>query len=170
MMRIGLGVVLGALALACASIPKANTRTFFYSVKSEVAEVSPGHWTGPYENRGVCVVNVGEKNEEAGVFTDAGTFDGQWVSQTKTSSCGVKTTSTCTFRDGSSYTCEATLSCAPAPDGRLVFEGNAVVGHGTGRFEGIQGKQIVLRSEVVAPQPGEMHYDLVNFQFTLPKK
>jgi hypothetical protein len=170
MTRIGKVVLLDALVLACASTQKANSRTFFYSVKSEVAEVSPGHWTGPYENRGVCVMNVGEKDEEAGVFTDVGTFDGVWVSPTKTSSCGVKTSSTCTYQDGSSYTSEATLSCAPAPDGKLVFEGHGVVARGTGRFEGIQGKQLVLKSQTVAPQPREMHYDLVNFQYTLPKR
>jgi hypothetical protein len=170
MSRIGIGVFIGAVALACASTQKANTRTFFYSLKSEVVEESPGHWTGPYKNRGVCVINVGERDEEAGVFTDAGTFDGVWVSPTKTSSCGVKTTSTCTFQDDSSYTTEAVLSCAPAPDGKLVFSGNAVVVRGTGRFEGIQGKQIVLKSQAVAPPPAEMRYDLVNFQYTLPKK
>jgi hypothetical protein len=170
MTRIGLGVLLGALALACASTQKANSRTFFYQVKNEVVEVSPGHFTGPYENRGVCVMNVGGKNEEAGVLTDAGTFDGVWVSPTKTTSCGVKTSSTCTFEDGSSYTTDATLSCTPAPGGKLVFAGDAVVARGTGRFEGIQGKQMVLNSQMVAPPPGEMHYDLVNFQYTLPKK
>jgi len=170
MFRIGLGALLGALALACASTQKANTRTFFYSVKNEVVEVSPGHWTGPYENRGVCVINVGEKDEEAGVFADAGTFDGVFVSPTKTTSCGVKTSSTCTYQDGSSYTTEANLTCTLAPDGKLVFAGNAMVVRGTGRFEGIQGKLVVLKSQTVAPQPGEMHYDLVNFQYTLPKK
>jgi len=170
MPRVVLAALLGALALACASTQKANSRTFFYSLKNEVAQVSPGHWTGPYENRGVCVLNVGEKDEEAGVFTDAGTFDGVWVSPTKTTSCGVKTSSTCTYQDGSSYTTEATLSCTPTPDGKLVFAGNAEVVRGTGRFEGIQGKQIVLKSQAVAPPPAEMRYDLVNFQYTLPKK
>ena len=170
MTRIGLGVLLGGLVLACASTPKPNTRTFHYSLKNEVTQVSPGHWTGPYENRGVCVLNVGAKNEEAGLFTDAGSFDGVWISPTKTSSCGVKTSSTCTYQDGSSYTTEAALTCTPAPDGKLVFEGNAEVTRGTGRFEGITGKQIVLKSLAVGSPPQEMRYDLVDFQYTLPKK
>jgi hypothetical protein len=61
-------------------------------------------------------------------------------------------------------------SCTPAPDGKLVFAGEAAVVRGTGRFEGIQGKEAVLKSEQVAAPPAEMHYDLANFQYTLPRK
>jgi len=172
MVRSVLVVSVGALALASvgASTPKANGRLFFYSVKSEVVEVTPGHWTGPYENRGVCVMNVGQKDEEAGVFTDSGTFDGVWISMTTTSSCGAKATNTCTFRDGSSYTTEAVLTCTSGPDGKPLFKGDAKIVRGTGRFEGIRGKQIVLKGQTIAPQPGELHYDLVSLLYTLPRK
>ena len=172
MSRIGLGVFVGALALACASTQKAqkaqkaNYRTFFYSYRNEVTQVSPGHTTGPYENRGVCVMNVGEKNEEAGVFAEAGTFDYEWA---KASTCGSKSSWTCTFEDYSLYMGETTATCTPGSNMQLSFAADVVVTGGTGRFEGIQGKVVILNSRTVAPQP-EIHYDIGNFQYTLPKK
>ena len=168
MARIALVVSVAALALACASTP--NNRTFNYQVKSDVKEVSPGHWVGPWERRGVCVRMLGAKDEEAGIFTADGTFDGQWTSPTTVSSCSSKLRATCTYADGSSHTDEANLTCKLGPDGKLVFEGQGVFVKGTGRFEGIQGTSKILSSKHLTPPPEDMSYDVVDFKYTLPKK
>jgi hypothetical protein len=168
MARIGRGVLLGALALACASTP--NFRTFHYQVTNDTREVSPGHWAGPWEHRGVCVQNVGTKDEEAGVFTVTGTFDGQWTSPTTMSSCSAKAVATCVYPDGSSHTDEANITCKLGPNGKLVNEGHGVVVGGTGRFEGIQGTMTIVSARQLAAPPGELNYDVGDFKYTLPKR
>jgi hypothetical protein len=53
MLRIGLGVVFGALTLACAPTSKTiQGRCLNYTVSNDVKEVSPGHLTGSWENVG----------------------------------------------------------------------------------------------------------------------
>ena len=170
MIRNAVSIALGALALACASTSTPNHRTVGFQVKNDTKEVSPGHWVGPWERRGVCSRMVGTKEEEAGIFTQTGTFDGVWTSKTTMSSCSSKGVATCTFSDGSSFTDESNLTCHLGPDGKLVFEGHGVFVKGTGRFEGIQGTSNIVSSQHMTPPPEDMSYDVVDLKYTLPKK
>lgn len=170
MTRIWLGVLLGALAMACASTP-VSFRTYQHSVKNEPQEVSPGHWVTQWATHGFCVRLVGTKDEETGIFTTGGTFDGQWTSKTTMSSCGMKGGATCTFQDGSSFTDESTWTCHLDADGKMVFDvTSSKFVKGTGRFEGIQGGFILQSHKVLTPQPEELSYDVGEIKCTLPKK
>jgi len=113
---------------------------------------------------------VGTKDEEAGLFTQTGTFDGVWTSPSTMSSCSSKGVATCTFPDGSSFTDESDLTCRLGPDGKPAFEGQGVIVKGTGRFEGIQGTTNIVSSRHMTPPPEDMSYDVVDVKFTLPSK
>jgi hypothetical protein len=171
MTRIGLGVVLAALALACATTaPRApDGRVFTYNVSLDGKYVEPGHWAGSWANRGVCLDNVGQTDEEAGVLASSGTFDGVWASKTEMKSCTTTGKATCTFGDGSSHTEEWTAQCKRGPDGFLIFEGRSVLVSGTGRFEGIQGTISWTHRNMTKP-PNEIGFQVNTSNFTLPKK
>jgi hypothetical protein len=106
MTRIGLGVVLAALALAGAptakDVPtvtkKMMGREFKYRVTDGSQSIAgePGHIVGPWADRGVCSDNVGKKGEESGVLKSSATLDVQFVAPFQTSSCTLKGKSTCT--------------------------------------------------------------------------
>jgi hypothetical protein len=144
-------------------------RGFSYQVRSDVKEVEPGHWAGSWENRGLCLDNVGQKDEEPGVLTASGTFDGVWASQTEMKSCTSKGRATCTFRDGSSHTEETTADCQPGPGELLVFIVRGAFVGGTGRFEGIQGS-VSGTTWSLTPAPENLGYSRVTAEVTLPKK
>ncbi len=180
MTRIGLGLLLAALALACATPAPTgpNGRGFFFQILNNVKEVAPGHWAGSWANRGVCLDNVGQKDEEVGLSAGEGTFDGVWTSPTVTTSCAVKGKTTCTFKDGSSHTDEYTEVCKPGPDGLLIFEGRGAYVGGTGRFYGIQGTVSWTSRNLTPPVSGrdislttsEIGFSVVTGKYTLPKK
>ncbi len=114
---------------------------------------------------------VGTKNEEVGIWTASGTFDGQWTSRTTMSSCGMKAGSRCAFPDGSSFSEESTWTCHLDPDGKLVLDmASSKFVNGTGRFDGIQGGLIVHLHKVLAPPPEELSYDVAELKYTLPRK
>lgn len=175
MARIGLGVVPAVLALACATTapPEKNGRGFTYQVSNDVKQVEPGHWAGSWANRGVCLDNVGQKGEEAGVMSAEGTFDGVWTTPTELKSCTSKGKTTCTFQDGSTRTEEWTAECKRGPDGPFSFEGRGVFVKGTGRFEGIQGSASWTSRSLFQPGPGEtgeIGFSVGTAKFTLPRK
>jgi hypothetical protein len=169
MARIGLSIALGALALSCASTTVVSQRCFRYQSQNDTKEVSPGHWSGPFAWRGVCVRNLGQKNEDVGRLEMNGTFDGVWKSPTETVSCGAKSVTTIYFESGS-YTDEAVSTCKPGPDGKLVFEGKGVFAKGTGAYEGIQGTTSIPFQKEVAHEPLPMNYDVAELRYSLPKR
>jgi hypothetical protein len=175
MARIGLGVGIALLAFACATTAPAekDAREFGYQVSNDVKQVAPGHWTGSWANRGVCLDNVGQKDEEAGVMSAEGTFDGVWTTPTELKSCTTRGKTTCTFQDGSIRSEEWTAECKRGPDGSFNFEGRGVYVKGTGRFEGIQGSASKTGRSLFSPGPGEIGeigFSIVTAKFTLPKK
>jgi hypothetical protein len=124
MTRIGLGVLLGALALACAPISKTiQGRGVWHNVSGDVKEVSPGHWAGPYKSVGVSIDNVGQKDEDAMSWEQEGFIDMVWKSPTELVSCTNKNTEVTHHRDGNVTTGENTMICKVGPDGKLIFEG-----------------------------------------------
>jgi hypothetical protein len=163
-----IGFLLGALALACAS-HTIGGRSFSFEVHSDMKQVASGHWTGPFVNHGVCLNNVGQKEEEAGVLTGTGTFDGVWTSPTEMTSCTSKGQNVCTYLDGSTHTDEWTATCRPGAGGHLIFEGKGTFVSGTGRFEGISGTISWTSWNLSAP-PENIGYSKVITEYTLPKK
>jgi hypothetical protein len=165
-------VLLATLALACA--PTATTvrnvmgRGFYYQVSNDVKEVEPGHWAGPWANRGVFLENAGQKDEESAVLVESGTFDGVWTSATEMKSCTAKGTGTFTFRDGSVRTKEWMAECKLGLDGLLSFEGRGVYS-GTGRFEGMQGSAS-FTSRQVTRAPSETGWWTETGSFTMPRQ
>jgi hypothetical protein len=178
MTRIGLGVVLGALALAAAKdVPTVTKnmmgREFTHRFTDGTKEVGgePGHIVGPWADRGVCLDNVGQMDEEAGVLTSSATLDAVFASRGHTRSCTMKGKSTCTLRDGSVRTHEWTADCKGEPDGSLSWEGRGVFVSGTGRFEGIQGSVSFKTWELIpGPGPQVIAFSKVTAEITLPKK
>jgi hypothetical protein len=181
MLRMGLEVVLAALALAGAPAAKdvptvtknMTGREFAYRVTDGSKQVAgePGHIVGPWADRGVCLDNVGQVDEEAGVLTSSATLDAVFPSRTVTKSCALKGKSTCALPDGSVRTHEWTAVCQHEPDGSLSWEGRGVFVSGTGRFEGIQGS-VTLKSWELSPGPGTgvIAFSTVSAEITLPKK
>ncbi len=175
MCRIGLSALFGALALACATTapPERYSRAFTYQVSNDVRQVAPGHWTGSWANVGVCLDNVGQKDEEAGVLSSEGTFDGVWATPAELKSCTTKGRTTCTFQDGSIRSEEHTEECKRGPDGLFNFEGHGVYVKGTGRFEGIEGSTSWTGRALFQTGPGEIGeigLTMTTRKFTLPKK
>ncbi len=147
-----------------------SLRVVYHQVSSNVSQVSPGHWAGEWRNRGICLDNVGQKDEEGGVQEASGTFDGVFASSTTTTSCVVKGKASCTFPDGSSRVVEYTEDCRPGPNGLLIFEGRGAFVDGSGRFNGIQGSMSWTDRNLTGPGPGEMGYGAGTATFTLPEK
>jgi len=172
MTRIGLVFLLGALAMACASTSKTiHGLGFSYQTKSDVKPVGdvPGHVAGSWENRGICLDNAGQKDEEVGVLMASGTFDAVFTSTTTTTSCTSKGRATCIFKDGSFHTDETTAECKFGPNGFLIFEARGMFVQGTGRFEGIQGP-VSGTSWSMSPPPENLGFSKVHGEGTLPKK
>ncbi len=170
MTRIGLGVVLGALALACAPTSKTiQGRSFGYTVGNDVKEVSPGHWTGTWESVGANIDNVGQKDEEVWACTESGTFDGVWKSPTEMVSCTNRSTRTCKAKDGSTNSGENTMICKPGPDGKMVFTGTGKQVMATGRFEGSQATYSFTGWQLTDP-PHDTSYGEYTSTVILPKK
>jgi hypothetical protein len=174
MTRIALGLMPAVIALACAStaptVKIPTGRGFSYEVDSHVRPVGdvPGHIAGSWETRGVCLDNVGQKDEEAGVMTASGTFDAVFPSQGVVEKCTSKAKTTCTFRDGS-HTDETTAQCRVGPDGFLIFEARGVFVGGTGRFAGIQGS-VSSTTWHLSPPSENLSFTMVTAEVTLPKK
>jgi len=163
-------LMIGALALACAPTSKTiQGRAFNYTVNNDVKEVSPGHWTGSWENVGVSLDSVGQKDEEALACTESGTFDGVWKSPTEMVSCTNRSTRTCTARDGSTNTGENTMTCKPGPEGKMVFSGTGKQVRGTGRFEGSQFTVSFTAWQLTQP-PHDTVYAEYTATVMLPKK
>ena len=170
MTRIGLRVVLGALALACATTSRTiQGRGFSYQYRTDVKEVYPGHFTGEYLNQGICLNNIGQKDEEAGILTETGAFDGVWKSSEEPTTCTFKSQTTCVFDDASSYIAEQAGTCKQGATGFLIFEARGTFVSGTGRFEGITGT-VSLTSWTISPPPERMGWSKVSGIYTLPKK
>jgi hypothetical protein len=170
MLRIGLGMLLGALALAAAPTERTiKGREFSYQIRSDVKEVETGHWVGPWWSSGICLDNVGQKDEEAGVMSSEGTYDGMWTSLTELKNCTSKGKTSCTFQDSSIRIEEWTATCTRDLGGFFHFEGRSVLVVGTGRFEGIKGSASWTSRQLKQP-PGEITFTVRTTRFTLPKK
>ena len=142
MLRIGLGILLGALALSCAPTSKTiqegtvtvQGRAVYHNVSGDVKEVTPGHWTGPWKSVGVSIDDIGQPGEEAMPWVEEGVIDMVWKSPTELVSCTNKSTQTSTHRGGGITVATNTATCRLGPDGKLVFEGKGRQSSGTGRF------------------------------------
>jgi hypothetical protein len=177
MVRAALGVLLGALALSCASTRQYTDLEFGYQVKSDFKEVGDVsyHYAGSFENTGVCVAHPGQKDETVGALSSVGTIDSVWTSPTSFRTCTLKGRTTCTFLDPdrSTRTYEWTAECKYTPYGTLTFEGHGVFVDGTGRYKGIQGTTSWTSWDTTFPL--ERSHENINYlvatgKYTLPGK
>ena len=166
MTRIGLGMVLGGLALACA--PAIVNRGVSYQISSEVKPVGDveGHFAGPWTARGLCLTNVASESEEVGIMTVSGTFDAVFASATVKKSCTMTGKTTCVYRDKSSYVEEWVADCVKDDP----LEGRGTVVRGTGRFEGATGPT-AWKSKSYTPGPEYLSCATVTrWEVAVPRK
>jgi hypothetical protein len=172
MIRIPICILLGSLLPACAPTAHYVDRYFSYQYSAEVKPVGDvdGHISGPFVRQGVCLKNVGMKDEEAGVLREKGEFDAVLTSEGKTVKCAAKGKSKCVFTDESSHTYEFSGTCTLTQDGGFVTEGRWEYVGGTGRFENIKGSGTFAATDLTAP-PESLHVTtVITKEFSLSKK
>jgi hypothetical protein len=172
MTRTLITILVSMALLACSHATPILDRFVSYQVKSDVQPVGDveGHFAGSFRNHGACLRHVGLPDEEVGVQTTSGTFDGVFTSASTMSKCAQSGKSTCTFADGSSITDEWTATCKHGPKGRLVSEGRSTFVEGTGRFEGIQGGGTFTGKELLRDPENLWVSTPLTGTVTLPKK
>ncbi len=170
MTRIGLGILLGALSLACApTIKTVQGRGFSHNVSADVIEVGPGHFTGPWKSVGVSIDDVGQKGENAMSYEETGIIDMVWKSPTELVSCTNKSTQIAHHSDGSVTTGENTMTCKRGPDGKLIFEGTGKNVSGTGSVADAQ-ITWTFTAYQLTPGPGDIGYSVYTTTFAQPEK
>ncbi len=168
--------VIGALlacGLACASTASSATRTVqIRSVwtieRTEVVQLGPRHFGGAWTNHAVDIWNPAREGEETFACTESGTIDLAFSEPNIVSSCAYTSAKECRPPDGDgtlTYDCAAT--CKTGPDGLLVYEGEASLVRGTGRFEGIRGRARFTAWQVV-PGPHDYGYTQLTLELTAP--
>ncbi len=153
MARRLVGCALLVFGLACASASRTiQVRSVYQVDRTEVVQLGPGHFGGPWTNHSIDFWDPGGRDEMTLICTESGVTELQYSGPYTVSSCTLRSTKECRHPEGT-VAYEIAATCEPGPDGLLVFRGGATLVRATGRFQAWERSTTRFKAWQAVPGP-----------------